>query len=119
MSDKTDFNKGTTPTKPTPLDEKTIQKAIEAGAELIKQGEPKIEAAMAIFKNLETQPQEVVVEAFIMDSSGTSYVIEGLGEWGERVCRPILGSRKPNCSKSIGAELAFSGRRGKDHLFRS
>ena len=42
-----------------------IEGAVAAGRQIIEEGKPKIEAAMAIYEKLEQLPQETVVQAFI------------------------------------------------------
>jgi hypothetical protein len=48
-----------------PENPEIIQAAIAEGRTLIEQGKSKIDAAMAIFRLLETMPQETIVSAFI------------------------------------------------------
>jgi hypothetical protein len=52
------------PTEVT-ANEDTITKAVAEGRSLIEQGKTKIDAAMAIYRLLEDQPQDVVVTAFV------------------------------------------------------
>lgn len=52
-------------------DEITIANAIAIGAAIIAKGETKIDAAMAIYEILETEPQDVIVKAFIEGASLT------------------------------------------------
>lgn len=48
-----------------------VQKAILEGRALIEQGKTKVEASMAIYRLIEDQPQEIVVQAFIDGASLT------------------------------------------------
>ena len=52
------------PTEVTAIED-TITKAVAEGRSLIEQGKTKIDAAMAIYRLLEDQPQDVVVTAFV------------------------------------------------------
>ena len=42
-----------------------VSAAVAEGKTLIEQGKPKVEAAMAIYRLIGTQPQETVLQAFI------------------------------------------------------
>lgn len=48
-----------------------IEKAVAEGQELIKEGKTKIEAAMAIYRVLEQQGQQVIVDAFVTGANLT------------------------------------------------
>lgn len=62
-------NKGSEPSTESgnspSINEEMVQQAVLEGLSVIEQGKSKIDAAMTIYRQLETLPQEVVVRAFI------------------------------------------------------
>ena len=53
------------PPSPVTIALESIKAAIVAGNDIIKQGKPKIEAAMTIYCLIGSQPQEIVLQAFV------------------------------------------------------
>ena len=51
--------------EPTSLSPENIDVAVATGRALIDQGKPKVEAAMAIYRLIGSQPQEIVLQAFV------------------------------------------------------
>ena len=58
--------------KQVTVNQDAINAAIAEGKALIEQGKTKVQAAMAIYRLLETQPQQTVVDAFIAGTGLTS-----------------------------------------------
>lgn len=57
------------PTEPVTADMAIVEKAVAEAREMMSRGSTKIDAAMAMFRQLENHPQDVVVRAFI-DGAG-------------------------------------------------
>jgi hypothetical protein len=53
------------PVEAIPENPDVVESAIAEGRSLIEQGKSKIDAAMAIYRQLEAMPQETIVKAFV------------------------------------------------------
>lgn len=57
--------------EPGPDNTDLVQSAVAEGRALIEQGKTKVEASMAIYRQLEALPQETIIAAFIEGASLT------------------------------------------------
>ena len=83
------------PAETAPENPEIIQAAITEGRALIEQGKSKIEAAMAIFRHLQTMPQETIVSAFI---EGATLTEKGALTYWYNCRRKLARERRENPS---------------------
>ncbi|MDN2584353.1 isoaspartyl peptidase/L-asparaginase [Aquibium sp. ELW1220] len=81
--------------KEATADQQTIEKAIAEGRAMIDQGSSKIDAAMAIYRLLEDQPQETIVQAF---QTGATLTEKGALTYWYNCRRKLAKEKRANAS---------------------
>lgn len=82
-------------TETVPENPDIVQEAIAEGRSLIEQGKSKIDAAMAIFRKIETMPQETIVRAFV---EGATLTEKGALTYWYNCRRKLVRERRDNPS---------------------
>jgi hypothetical protein len=82
-------------TEPVPENPDIVQEAVSEGRALIEQGKSKIDAAMAIYRKIETMPQDTIVKAFI---EGATLTEKGALTYWHNCRRKLVRERRDNPS---------------------